>query len=916
MKPNFALNLTEDRITLLHRTGQGWVALGDATFGAADMDAQLAMLLDTATSMSPRGVTTKVVIPNSQIMYKTLSLTATTDSGKREELRAALDGLTPYAVDDLAFDWSGFGTEVQVAIVAQETLDEAEGFAVQYNFRPISFVAIPPDGAFDGEPMFGQTKFAPNALGKGRKLQRDEVPIHLIAQGGAGAAAAREQDAPEEEAIEPEVEMPVVDTPPTPALAADTSAETPLTDDVKEAVVEDVAPVEVTPQRDLPPERPAPRFTMAAEPTLPPQPMPPPAPPLAQVVATSVPDIDDEAPFAEVTDQDVAAAANADDDIPPAPSTAALMAFASRRAAAGETGPLGPKPVGAPPPRRAETTIPGLLADRMAARAQSAGTGSSPNLGAAVTAPIAAGGKKRKAIVGGAAAATVAASVAADSPRKPLTKPGGTFASSAPARGKPRYLGLILTGILILFLALVAAWSSFFLASNADQGTGTDVAAADVPAIEDEMLADGEGEPASDPVVVQPPAAPDVAEAVVPPATPQEDVAAGPEPAIAEPAPEQTVAATETAGPAPETGVDTAGPSPVVPDAEADEIVLSTADTPLAGQQAANLTAPEQVADAVPAPQMAPPPFGTVYEFNANGTIKPVPGGIMTPDGVRLVAGAPANVPPARPAAIAATVVPVPQTAVIDETTVVGADPALADARPRARPASLVIPPGADDDAALTTDQPILASSPRPVARPASVLAIGQAAARETDAASLAAASAAAGTAAEAMIQDLAALTPAEATTPSGSRLAVSVSRIPAPRPRDLDKAVEAALAAATRAPEPEPEPEQVAAATPAATPEAEPEPEVDLAASPAPTSNSVADQATFVNAINLSRINLIGVYGPQSNRYALIRQSNGRYKKVVVGDRIDGGTVAAITANEVRYQKGGRLIALQMPDT
>jgi translation initiation factor 6 (eIF-6) len=68
------------------------------------------------------------------------------------------------------------------------------------------------------------------------------------------------------------------------------------------------------------------------------------------------------------------------------------------------------------------------------------------------------------------------------------------------------------------------------------------------------------------------------------------------------------------------------------------------------------------------------------------------------------------------------------------------------------------------------------------------------------------------------------------------------------------------------------------------------------------------------VNALNLSRINLIGVYGTQSNRYALIRQSNGRYKRVEVGDRIDGGVVQAITANEVRYQKGGRLIALQMP--
>ena len=47
----------------------------------------------------------------------------------------------------------------------------------------------------------------------------------------------------------------------------------------------------------------------------------------------------------------------------------------------------------------------------------------------------------------------------------------------------------------------------------------------------------------------------------------------------------------------------------------------------------------------------------------------------------------------------------------------------------------------------------------------------------------------------------------------------------------------------------------------------------------------------------------------PNSQRYALVRQSNGRYKKVKVGDKIDGGTVKAITATEVRYQKGGKLV-------
>ena len=80
------------------------------------------------------------------------------------------------------------------------------------------------------------------------------------------------------------------------------------------------------------------------------------------------------------------------------------------------------------------------------------------------------------------------------------------------------------------------------------------------------------------------------------------------------------------------------------------------------------------------------------------------------------------------------------------------------------------------------------------------------------------------------------------------------------------------------------------------------------------PTTASVAKNATFANAINLRQTNLIGVYGTPSRRYALVRLGSGQYKKIKVGDRVDGGTVAAITENEVRYKKGGRMVALAMP--
>ncbi len=80
------------------------------------------------------------------------------------------------------------------------------------------------------------------------------------------------------------------------------------------------------------------------------------------------------------------------------------------------------------------------------------------------------------------------------------------------------------------------------------------------------------------------------------------------------------------------------------------------------------------------------------------------------------------------------------------------------------------------------------------------------------------------------------------------------------------------------------------------------------------PTTASVARQATIENAIRLNRINLVGVYGAPSDRRALVRLSSGRYVKVKVGDRVDGGTVRQITDNELYYRKGNRTLSLQVP--
>ncbi|MBN2629805.1 MAG: hypothetical protein JXR75_04620 [Rhodobacteraceae bacterium] len=1052
MKPSFALDLTDDGIALLHRTARGWMDVGSVGFSEPDLAAALDYLRATALGLSPTEVSTKLVIPNSQIRYFQIYAPGPDADSRRAQIAAALEGLTPYDVADLAFDWSGDGPQVTVAVVARETLAEAEAFAAEHRFNPVSFVAKP-DGGFDGEPFFGATSLLP----AGSRIEPDAEPISVVARDLIRADVTLGAQAAPVVATEPALGDPAVPNPdlPTPDLPEPElprpEPEQPEVEPQPEPLPEPVPKPAPEPwqEPDLPTPTPAPPEVPAPEPVWEPDPPAPDLPgydlpaydPTEQPMTMTPPDEAAEAPMAvdvpldEMAESTESAASPASvlteqappvDDLPSPPPTAAFVAFASRRAAtdgaralgsaslpeganmAPELGSARPKaaitaataPLTTARPSVARPAVdrpaaarpapkfsyddpvpspPRLPGDPPAAAVSmmgKAGKGLRTN-GNMVTSPTIPGSRKKKAPSNGPgavaataerpapttaplamASAVAAATGATLSPTSPATarasRPAAPVPSSTsafgkglgsrpvPQRGKPRYLGLILTGVLLLLLALVAAWSSFVLtraepeaaavqvsAAGTDTATGTatdtvtgtttsieQVATpGDVPDPDDEMLADG----------ILPDDAQDIAEGDLQTAAVDEPLPA-PEPAMPD-AGAQTLTGPEAVQSAPEPAPDTAiqaeaasvsQPSPT----GQDEIFLAGMDAPPALSDPFVLPQPTSLGDSPPAAQMPPPPFGTVYQFDENGRIKPTPDGIMTPEGVMLVAGKPPRVPPQRPAPPAATAAAAsaPESAAMTDAGAApqpapAADPALSGARPRARPAGIA-PDATEDDAALAN--PAIDSrfaSLRPRLRAPSALAAGEAARRASQAASLAVQSAVADAAAEAVVVQA-----------SASPMAIAVSRKPAPRPRDLSRAVEEAVAAATRQPEAraQAEPEVIAAAAPApktkkpakTDEEADDEPEVRAksAAPRIPTKASVAKQATYVNAINLSKTNLIGVYGTDSKRYALIRLSNGKYKKVKIGDSVDGGRVQAITKSEVRYQKSGKMLTLAMP--
>ncbi|SEK38966.1 hypothetical protein SAMN05443999_101336 [Roseovarius azorensis] len=756
MKPNFALSLSFEGIGLLHRAGSaGWHLVGEVALDATDLAGDLASLRNKAAALDPAGLASKLIIPEEQIRYLDL-VAGDASAGDIATLVAdALDGATPYALDELAYDWVQTGAHVQVAAVARETLQEAESFAREHRFNPVSFVARPAPERFAGEPFFGP---ATGAQG----VERDTGPVRII---------DRAPPPPAKPASEPAV---IAAAAPDQAKA---QAE-PAPKETQHSPLPSFSSIRA--ERGASPSESAPRLAGAARFT-----------PLTSDIRT--PDL-------------------------PRPGGNPIL-------------------TGAADPALTDLAIASLAPDPVTDRGASRKPAPPRMRGTEPAGPAR------------PAAATTAVSPADEAQR--LTIFGAREAPGA--RGRPRFLGLILTAILLLFLVGVAAWAAIF----------TDSGLARLFRAPEPQIAITPDLP--DPVrPVTEPALPDVA-----PPAPDAVPASEPEPEPRELTPDEALARYAA------TGIWQIAPAPPeVPDLTSlDEFYQTSIDEAVQFQDALALPpARDMRMDARPETPASPAPAGTVFAFDERGLVQATPEGALTPDGVRVQAGPPPVTPPQMP--VRAVSLPSTEQTVetLAEVQRIGA------VRPRTRPDDL-IEQGERGALAGRTRSELAALRPRP--RPASVIAAAQAV--ETDADAVAAA----------LAEAVAA--PATSATPQ----AVAASLKPRVRPGNLARAVQRSVAVAPDDPIEDDEPEVVATARSA--------PNI-------PSTASVARAATDSNAINLRNVNLIGVYGTPGNRRALIRLANGRYEKVKVGDRIDGGQVLAIGDSELHYKKRGRDVVLRMP--
>ncbi|MEZ5686407.1 MAG: hypothetical protein R3D78_11195 [Paracoccaceae bacterium] len=146
----------------------GWEVLGEVSLDTPDLPAALNEMRPELAERARHAE--QAAHSASQILYTTVSAPGPSAAARRRQIAEALEGLTPYAVSDLVFDWSGRGDEVRVAVVARETLEEAEHFAQSHGFCPVAFAAIPEAQQFGAEPWFRLTSVAARICPKARGL--------------------------------------------------------------------------------------------------------------------------------------------------------------------------------------------------------------------------------------------------------------------------------------------------------------------------------------------------------------------------------------------------------------------------------------------------------------------------------------------------------------------------------------------------------------------------------------------------------------------------------------------------------------------------------------------------------------------------------------------------------------------------
>ena len=140
MSSKFLLHLSSDSIDLERQGASGrWHRLGSVSPDTKHLIEALAHLRQTEVTEASNPLEVLVALPADQIKLVDLDHTDTSTAA----LQRALAGQTPYEFHELCVDCLPTPRGQTIAVIAQETLEEAESLTQAFGFKAAGFVALP-----------------------------------------------------------------------------------------------------------------------------------------------------------------------------------------------------------------------------------------------------------------------------------------------------------------------------------------------------------------------------------------------------------------------------------------------------------------------------------------------------------------------------------------------------------------------------------------------------------------------------------------------------------------------------------------------------------------------------------------------------------------------------------------------------
>jgi hypothetical protein len=140
MSSKFLLHLSSDSIDLERQGASGrWHRLGSVSPDTKHLIEALAHLRQTVVTEASNPLEVLVALPADQIKLVDLDHTDTSTAA----LQRALAGQTPYEFHELCVDCLPTPRGQTIAVIAQETLEEAESLTQAFGFKAAGFVALP-----------------------------------------------------------------------------------------------------------------------------------------------------------------------------------------------------------------------------------------------------------------------------------------------------------------------------------------------------------------------------------------------------------------------------------------------------------------------------------------------------------------------------------------------------------------------------------------------------------------------------------------------------------------------------------------------------------------------------------------------------------------------------------------------------